>query len=214
MLALLLTLTCQPAPAVPDIIFPGSHGVTHDFVIEGIDRAPAGTRFFLFPVRGDGFVQEVVDGEPFRFYKLFKPRVYATRGELPSYENRGVTPELPASTIALQMVSSVKDADPLDSLRTVYEFQGIENDVVKLELVEELRYGKDGELLDPPSAGEASTDPSSADQEAPGEEAVPSAPGGPSLSFAGMGVLLVAGLVGVGVLLLGVIFLRRRSSAS
>jgi len=140
----LAALTALAAPASADVLPPGTAPVDHQFVVRGLEHAPEGTRFFLYPAHFEADARVIADGEPFSFYKFCTPRLYACSGEVPEYEGWTAQPDLPASAFAFEEVSAVPDTSATRAIRTVYEFRGIEGGVVQLERVSETRYDAAG----------------------------------------------------------------------
>ncbi|MDA1263471.1 MAG: hypothetical protein O2816_00160 [Planctomycetota bacterium] len=144
LLILLFALVGLTSPAQADVLVPGTAPVRHKFEIRGLDQAPAGTKFFLFPAYMGGGPTQIFDGEPFSFYKFCDPKIYAYTGALPEFEDERVVPDLPASEFELSLTSAVKESSATRAITTVYQFDGIEGDVVKLSLVSDTHFDADG----------------------------------------------------------------------
>lgn len=144
----LLTLLCA-LPAQADILMPGTKGISHTFEIQGLEEAPEGTTLFAYPTHFSGGC-EVHEGSPFTFYKFCSPRLYAITGPLPTTPDGDLEPlleGLPASEQVFSIVSSVPEWSATESIHTVYNFAGIEDGVIRLQLTSETHRGADGQPL-------------------------------------------------------------------
>lgn len=141
------------APGNADVLVPGTKGITHTFEIRGLDQAPEGTRFFAYPTYFTGLTQ-VTNGKAFSFYKFCKPRIYATKGDLPVIPDgssmpdmESIAPGLPVSAMGFVKVSNLPEWSETDRIHTVCKFQGIEDGLVLLVLASEIHYDADGNVV-------------------------------------------------------------------
>jgi hypothetical protein len=116
-LLLLVASVLTEAPAARgDVIMPGYRSVSHEFVLE---RSPETDRYswLIWPSWVPNTAKEVIPGEPFTFYKLVSPTLYAVpRGTpIPAQLDRewlvthGAHPVVGAK---LAKVSTVRESDP------------------------------------------------------------------------------------------------------
>ncbi|MAB79896.1 MAG: hypothetical protein CMJ89_11140 [Planctomycetes bacterium] len=150
LIAILPLLLCAPLHA--DCILVGYKGVSHTFEIRGLGDAPEGTRFCAYPVYiGEG-PMSIEDGEHFSFYKSVSPRIYAYQGDLPVFDGIDRNHGLAVSDVELHLVSAVPEWQATYAIHTIYQFQGIEEDRVLLELMYETHYGAECDVV---GAGDA-----------------------------------------------------------
>jgi len=146
----ILTLACA-LPAQADILMPGTKSISHTFEIRGLDAAPRGTTLFAYPTQFWGST-EVREGRPFTFYKFCSPRLYATAGPIPTAPDGDLDPllrDLPASELTFDRVSALPEWSATESIKTVYRFAGIEDGVIRLELVSQTHHDAQGEPVSP-----------------------------------------------------------------
>jgi hypothetical protein len=158
----LVALMARPAPVGADILLPGTHGVSHQILIEGLEAFPDRT-FVLYPTHvGDdaaGVSRILAPGEPVSFYKLVQPRIYAFPGRLasvgPLTKASFEDPTLPRTEIALELISSAPDGDPTRKVHTTYRVTGIEGATVAMTEVGELRFDQQGDPVGPAAISRA-----------------------------------------------------------
>lgn len=136
---------CAPAHAdLPPP--PGEHSVHHQFVVTGQGRYPQ-FAFYIHPTYMGGGQREVKEGEPFSFYHMASPRLYAVpRGgpDAPSGtpDEAGFGAEGRAhSKITFDLETRADDSDPTTDRETAYRIVGVTPSQVALELVHDKRTG-------------------------------------------------------------------------
>lgn len=185
---LAVALALAAAPARADVLPEGHESVTHRFVVEASDEVLGGRELLIFPAWPDE-ARAVEPGEPFTFYKVMAPHLYAV-AERPT-ELEGVTAEqLEAAGAAraeepFHAVSSVPWYEATREVVTTFRVDSIADGRIALTRVSERHLGADG--------GEV-------------------APGALSSAAWGLGVLVALGAVVLGALV--VVFLRRRRPAA
>lgn len=145
--ACLLLLT---APLCADILPDGHAPVTHEILILGLDTAPEGTHFAVFPTSMSGGWTRIENGVPFHFYKFCDPHLYAFTGEAPPTFTEDDAPAgLPVSSVSFSRVSSVDERRATRAIRTIYRFGGLHETHIKLTLESETHYDAEGRPVSP-----------------------------------------------------------------
>ncbi|MBN1477703.1 hypothetical protein JXA47_13195 [Candidatus Sumerlaeota bacterium] len=152
-LAAILALAAPLAQA--DIIPDGYHGVSHDFVIEGIDQFP-GLTFYVHPLWMGGGVEQLSEGEAFSFYKFASPHLIAVPASAAiQATDIGALledPALPRTERPFTCVSSAPDSDPTRRIVSTFRVTGIEGQVIHLQQVFEVRLDSSGRPLNTQAA--------------------------------------------------------------
>lgn len=135
-----------------DILAPGTKGIRHSYSFVGLDAFPE-HRFLIAP-QNFGSWQVLQEDEPVSWYKLSSVRVYAVSPDLEIPDQR-TDPDLalldgfPKSSLVLEIESSLLEASPADSRKTVYRVVAVDDSGVELELVSDEYLNKNGEVVNP-----------------------------------------------------------------
>jgi MYXO-CTERM domain-containing protein len=146
-LALVTFLALATPLAQADIIPDGNHGVSHDFVIEGIDQFP-GLAFFAYPLWMGGGVEPLDEGEAFSFYKFASPHLIAmpvsASVQATDIETLLEDPALPRTERPFSCISTAPDNDPTRRIVSTFRVTGIEGQVILIEQVSQVRLNSSG----------------------------------------------------------------------
>jgi hypothetical protein len=137
---LLLLSLAIASQAGADILPEGSKAVSHQILVEGLDRFPDYT-FFIFPTTMTGAASRVSSRVPLTFYKFAGPRLYALRNPAPEHPDRKIFADsaTPRSKDSFHLISSVPKADKTSTIKTRYRVKAISGALIELELLKEER---------------------------------------------------------------------------
>ncbi len=139
--SILLTLALAPSC---DVIIPGEKPVANEMVVTG---GIEGMRLVATPLAGFG-TAEVIPGKPFRFSGKYGTHLYAVPADvaLPEDFDRAFYEQQIPASIFPPATPTVPVASPLARILWTYRVLGIEDGELKLELMDEERFGKAGKL--------------------------------------------------------------------
>jgi len=140
-LAALLGAALAAAPAAAQEVLPEGHApLRHEIAIDGLDAAPEGTRFVVYPATAGGVATVASNMQPLALEPGVEARLYAVPADAPDELDPEALAELPRSEVTFTIQASVPEARRARNLQQVYAFEGIADGVVELSLKAEQHY--------------------------------------------------------------------------
>lgn len=134
---LLLLVIARKNQVLADVIPPGNKSVRHVLVFVDSPLLQS-HRLVATPIRGFGGHEEVQAGQPFGFSTKYGTRLYVVPEDyvFPKKIIYGARPAFPSCEVPVSSITSVPVLSPVDSIRTTCELVSVEEDSIRVSLVD------------------------------------------------------------------------------